>query len=461
MAALVRTRATRQRALLCGAALALAGGTSFALATPASPDAAFTLSASAQGVATEITNSSIPLITSVQLNTPTAQATLNSRGQATSYSAAPDPGQDVAELPATGSAELCAILAGYGAKVPGCSSIAPLIPAYPYAYAQTGDAPQDKSFAGAHLHAEARENASEGQTIFGASGVTSGTSTARTSTTADGSEDATADASVDAFQLTAAVKVSGIHASASIHRDSAGKLTTTSSFDIGHLTISGLDIGYDDGTFVVLGTQVPVPIPLQTVLSALKPLGVTATFLPPIKTDTGITSEGLSLSYAAPGAPSGLLPPIPVPLPIGVGVPTTPTVVTFTLGRAAVDGSYHSIPGSDSTGLIGGPTTPPSVAPSAAPATSGSSSAPATTTDPGVIDPGTPLTTEPSLDPGSAPAVAPPTGSSAPTLVAASPRAAVKSDATDIYLAFVVIALAVFCSATAIRFLGVRLSWTS
>ena len=458
----MRTRGTGvgARAARRAAALALTAGSTFALVGPAHADAVYTLSASAQGIAIEITNQSIPLVASVQANTPTAQATLNSRGLATSYSAAPDPGQDVAELPATGSAEMCGILAGNGLKLPGCDLIQKQIPAYPYAYAQTGDAPQDKSFAGAHLHAEARENASEGQTVFGAGGISSATSTARTSTAADSSEDASAETSVDAVQLTAAVKISGVHANATLHRDASGAFTSTSSFDIGHLTIGGLDVGYDDGTFEVLGTQVPVPIPFSTVLSALKPVGITATVLPALKTDHGIVSEGLRLSTTLPGAPSNLLPPIPITLPIGVGVPSTPTTITYVLGRASVDSSYRSIPGSDQTGIIG-PTSGPSGAPATAPATTGGSTGPAVTTEPGVVDPGTPLTSEPVLEPGSAPAVAPPTGTGTPARVSAAPRAAVKSDATDIYLAFVVIALAVFCSATAIRFLGVRLSWTS
>ncbi len=438
------------------AALGLTIGSALLLAGPADADAAFTLTASAQGISTEVANESIPLVASVQANTPTAQATLNSRGQASSYSAAPDPGQDVAELPGVGASQLCAILIAYGANVPGCDKVAPLIPAYPYAYAQTGDKPQDKSFAGSHLHADATETSSEGQTVTGASGAGSATATARTATASDGSESAIADASVDALTVGDVLSISGVHSNAEIQRDSGGKLTLSSSFTIGHIAVNGLQLGYDNGTFVVLGTQIPVPVPINTVLAAFKAVGITATFLPALATTHGVASEGLSLSWVIPGSPTAVVPPLPLPLPIGVGVPTTPTTVTYVLGRASVDSSYHAIPPSPA-GIIG-PSAFPTTSTPTTPATGGAST-PASVTNPdtGIVAPTT-IGEEPSTPTGVAPQVAPSSGP-APT-VAAAPRAAFTSNA-NIYLAFVITALAVFGGGVAIRYLGVRLSWTS
>ena len=437
-------------------ALALGVAVTVGVAPAAHADAAYTLSADAQGVSVVVANNGLPLIASAQVNTPSARADLNSRGEADAYSAAPDPGQDVAELPGVGASQLCAILQGYGLNLPGCAQVEALIPAYPYAYAQAGDDPQDKSFGGAHLHAQASSDGSEGQTVVGADGVASTTSTARTAAASDGSQLADAVTSVDAFQLGSYLRISGMRADAEIQRDSSGRVTLTSSFQIGHLLVNGLDIGYDDGTFEVLGTQVPVPVPVGTVLGALEAAGITASFLPAIKTDHGIVSEGLLLSYRLPGAPSGVVPPIPLPLPIGVGLPTEPTTITYVLGRATVDSSYHPIP-SVPVGIFG---------PTAFPTTPGATTAPTAGSAPLPVTGGlggstgaVPTTGAP-LAPVPGPSLAPATGAG-PITVSAEPRAAVTSNGIDIYLAFVVTALTIFGGALAIRFLGVRLSWTS
>jgi hypothetical protein len=420
-------------------------------------DAAFTLTASAQGVALTVANESIPLITSIQVATPTAQAAANSAGQATSYSAAPDPGQGIAELPAVAGAQICANLS----SLPGCSTIAGAVPNYPYAYAQAGDPPQDKDFAGAHLHAEASDTGAKAQTRVGAGGTGSATSTAVASSSADGSLDATAETSVDAFSIGTYLTMSGIHATAALHRDPAGALTRSSSFDIGALQINGLKLGFGSGGFTVLGTVVPQPIPTQTVLDAFKAIGVTATLLPPTATKNGVTSEGLSISYTVPGVPSGVVPPLPaLPLPIGVGVPSTPTTVTYTVGQAAVTSTYRSIP-SDDLGIGPGTVTPSPVAAPTGVTNPGGSTGPgptAVSSGGGVTPPDTTVLG----GVGPSPAVAPPVpAASAPANPALATRAEVGHRTPDIYLALVISALAVFGAASALRFLGVRLTWTS
>jgi hypothetical protein len=415
-------------------------GTALGTAAPARADSAFTLSAMAEGVSVVISNATIPLIQSVQVNTPMASTMLNSRGQGSSYSAAPDPGQDVAELPATGSAEMCAILEAYGAKLPGCAIVAKQVPAYPYAYAQSGDAPQDRDFAGAHMHAEATDSSSEAQTVVGASGAGSAVSTARSAAAGDGSTATSAVTSVDSLQMGTYVELSGIHAVAAANRGLDGRLSLSSSFQIGHLTVDGLDVGYEDGSFVLLGRGIPAPVPTQQVFASLKSAGITATFLPATKTTTGITSEGLMLSYTIPGAPSGIVPPIPLPLPIGVGVPTTPTTITYVLGRAQVASTNQAIGGFNFGGL---------------PGVLGGVAPPLTGTSGGT----TPLT---ATAPLSTPNVASPqSGTTAPPAVAVARRGAWTSDSADVYLAFVVAALAMFGGVSVLRFLGVRLSWTS
>ena len=438
----------RTRTLWCrglGAAAVLCATVS--LSAPASAESAFTLSANAQGVSVQIDNQSFPLVQSFQANTPTAQAHLNSNGQGSAYSASPDPGHDVAELPATGASQMCAILEAYGLKLPKCDIVAKNVPPYPYAYAQSGDKPQNERFAGAQLHAEAESNESTARTTVGADGAASATSEAMTSAAQDGSTNASAVTSADTLELGSTLWMSGIRGAADASRDEAGKLELTSSFVIGHLHVNGLDVRYENGSFILLGNAVPLPIPAQQVLSALKAAGITARFLPETKSKTGITSEGLLLRYSIPGAPAGIVPPVPLPLPIGVGVPSTPTTVTYVVGRAEVVSTDQAIGSFDNdiidTGVSGG-TTPP-----------GTATPPGTTTTGG----SSPSTTPPVIKSGQTTDTAAPTD--APPTVAAARTASWTGDSTDIYLAFVVTALALLGSVTAIRYLGVRLTWTS
>ncbi|HVU72789.1 MAG TPA: hypothetical protein VHE83_07495 [Mycobacteriales bacterium] len=454
MKPLASSRARRlRRAAVTLAALPLLALLSGATARA---DAAFTLTSSAQGVSLVVSNASIPLITSIQVATPTAQASANSSGQTTSYSAAPDPGQGVAELPIVAAGQICAI----ATTLPGCSTVTGAIPAYPYAYAQAGDPPQDKDFAGAHLHAEASDTGAKAQTTVGAGGVGSATSTAIATSSPDGSVDATAETSVDALAIGTYLRLSGIHASAAIHRDPSGAQTSSSSFDIGALEVNGLKLGFGSDGFTVLGTVVPQPIPTQTVLDAFKAIGVTATLLPPTATKNGITSEGLSISYTVPGPPSGVVPPLPaLPLPIGVGVPTTPTTVTYTLGQAAVTSTYKTIPGDvlggTGSAVTGGPS--PVATPSSPAAPISTGGAPAPVVPPAPV---TPPTTDTLVEP-SAPVVAAPAPAPEAPQPALATQAEVSHRTSDIYLALVITALAVFGAASALRFLGVRLTWTS
>lgn len=444
-----RQRARRPWRRCLAAAVVSAAGLSatVGLTTPASAESAFTLDASAQGVSLEIYNESFPLVQSFQANTPTAQARLNSNGQGSAYSAAPDPGHDVAELPATGAAQMCAILEAYGLKLPGCAAVAKRIPPYPYAYAQSGDKPQDERFAGAQLHAEARSDEASARTTAGADGAASATSEAKTAAAADGGTTASAVTSADTVEFGPALSLSGVRATADAVRDEAGKLTLTSSFVIGQLHVSGMDLRYEDGSFVLMGHTIPVPIPAQQVLSTLKAAGVTARFLPATKTKTGITSEGLLLRYTIPGAPPGLVPPLPLPLPVGVGAPSTPTTVTYVVGRAQVSSTDQAIASFDN-GILG-PDTVGSTPPAA-------ESAPSSSTTPEVSSP---TARQPLV--GDQTATGTEGAQAAPPVVAGARLVSWTGDATDIYLAFVLTALALFGAVTAIRYLGVRLTWTS
>jgi hypothetical protein len=263
--------------------------------------------------------------------------------------------------------------------------------------------------------------------------------------------------SVDSLEFGTFVRLTGIRSTATATRDPEGHLELDSSFAMSHVHVHNLDVSYNDGTFVVGDSKLPIKVPVQTVLSALKASGITAKFLPETRSKTGVTSGGLMLTFKLPGAPQGLIPPIPLPLPIGVGLPTTPTQVTYVLGRTEVASTFQAIPGDDGGGLIGGTTggTTPPASGTTGGATTGGTAPP--------ISGGTSSGLPPVGGSGGGPQVAPPSGTTAPPASAAAlTGAAVTSNhSADIYLAVVLTALAIFGSASAIRFLGVRLSWTS
>ncbi|MFN2582481.1 MAG: hypothetical protein ABR498_07055, partial [Candidatus Dormibacteria bacterium] len=120
--------------------------------------------------------------------------------------------------------------------------------------------------------------------------------------------------------------------------------------------------------------------------------------------------------------------------------PTTPSTVTYVLGRAEVASTQQAYGGFDFGGLMAPPI--------------------GTTTPPIVGTPGGAAALTPNAALGN---LATPTNGSpaAPTLATTASRSAWTSNSADIYLAFVVTALAVFGAATAVRLLGVRLTWTS
>ena len=450
----------RRRAVACATvvvAVAVGGSSG---AGVAHADAAFSLSVNTTGVSVVAFNQTFPLVESLQVSAPSATASLNSRGEATAYSASPDPGQDASELPAVLAGALCTT-----APLPDCPTITTALPRYPTAYAQTGNPPQDVMLPGDHLHAEATSTSSVGQSTIGVAGATNATATARTLANPDGSLVATADSDVEALDLATYLQLSGVHSTASLQRSSGGTLGLDSSFTVGGLTVGGQTFGFRDGSFDLLGTLVPAPVPVQTVLDALKAVGVQGRFLPADKTANGITSAGLSLSYQAPAPPSGVIPPLPgLPLPIGIGLPSGPTTVTYTIGRVSTSGIYKLLPSTSGTvgGIVGGTLTGPTTPASSAPAVSSSAPVPtATTGEPatlGSVPSGTSTGAAP-ITPGT-PVVAPPQPAAVGVTTVAA-RQPVSTDPTDIYLALVVAAFAAFGGATAIRFLGVRRTWTS
>lgn len=443
MVGLMARRRPRRRLVRVAVGLGLAIAPMALGIGSADADAAFTLRTSAQGVSLVAANPDFPFVSSYQVNAPTAIATLNNRGQGIAYSASPDPGLTIAELPVTLSAVLCDSIRANGFDPPGCDTVAKNVPAYPYAYANAGDPPQDKTLPAGHLHAEAKTTSTAADTTNGVDGAAAAVSTAHTRLDDSKALDGLADSAVDGLVLASYLKLSDIHAQATFHRTPSGKLTTTSEFDVGSITVRGQKFGFHNGSFVVPGSVVDIPVPAQQVFNLFKAVGVTATYLPAHKDSAGVTSAGLTLSYSIPGAPKGVVPPLPpLPGPVSVGVPHDATVVTYVLGLVSATGGYQTIPGIGGIPVGGTPTTYPSSP---------------TGGNPPIASGSLPPTSSGSLPPTTSGGSA----ASGQQSAGAVPTSFTPLTGANIYLLFVVGALLVFVGASAVRYLGVRHSWNS
>src|SRR5581483_11801021 len=101
------------RTLAVGTAVAIVAGGGLLLAGRASADASYTGTAEAGGLRLILTNQSIPLNISPQMQGPLASATQNSLQQSDALAAFPWPGEDVAGLPGVTAGSTGLPLPGY------------------------------------------------------------------------------------------------------------------------------------------------------------------------------------------------------------------------------------------------------------------------------------------------------------------------------------------------------------
>jgi hypothetical protein len=399
-----------------------------------------------------------------------------------------------------------------GPVVPGLTGVAAAVlglpvPAYPLA-ANTGagDKPSDVSFPGVTLHAESGIASTVGAATVGNDGAGGATSNARVSVGSDGSVTSAADAAVNALKLGGVLTVSGLHSHAEVVADgSSGQLTRSSSLSIGQLSVPGLsidvpattpgtvplpnpvpglpqvppvtlptvpvpfggqrlpvpDIGFEDRSFTVtlpgFGTQ-RFAIPAAVALDALKAAGIETSYQPATRTPTGIRGASFTFTYTVPSLPDNQYFSGTTPVTYTLGA----VVANVTLRPAGLGGGTPS--GGDTTGGSGGLTTGGT--------SNGTTGMPAV----GSTSGGSGVTSAPGLgatgagSPGTA--VAPPQVSTSTDGQGAAPVASRQVgsvgrllgfdfDTSDIYLVFVLAALAALASMTMLRLVGVRALWSS
>jgi hypothetical protein len=223
-----------------GAALvvALAGLSGAGVAVADTPP--FDGTASAYAFVAEVANpQAIPLGLSPEVDGPTAQSRLSSVQQSDSFAAAPYLGEAVTGLPG---------LAG--------SLFGVQLPAYPLIVSTSfGDEPAEKTFGGIALQARSELMTAESRAVGG--NPSSGSSSNARVAATDSGVKATADARYDGLEVSGALSIGSVRATASASRDLTGALTTTSSLKVADLSVPGLRLPVPECT----PKSVPVPLP--------------------------------------------------------------------------------------------------------------------------------------------------------------------------------------------------------
>lgn len=413
------------------AAAAVAAGV--VVTTPAQAAASFTGVAAAYGIDSTTSNPSIPLGLVVQAAGPAAQATLSSLHQSDTFASVPYPGEGVAGLPG----------------VVGGSSGVPL-PEYPFIVTTSlGEPPAHATYGAATLSGESAvvEARATAETGDASSGYTA---TARVTHSSDDSVLAMAEARLSALTISGVVALDGVHAVARVERAPDGRLIRTASTSIASLVVPGLELtfppqlppplgglrleaprlSFSDGRFRVflpgLGEQ-SQPVPANTVLQALKAVGITATYEQATQVPNGILAPTLTLRTRLPSPPPNQ-------------VVNGATDISVTIGRALATISYTVEPATTGT---------PS-APVDRPGASGP-----TLDDGPAMAPGLDTPAATTADASAAPPVS-------PLLAAPQAPAVTRSGLVpltrlpDLYLVLVLASFAVFGAGQALRLLAVR-----
>lgn len=374
-------RQSTTRSIVRVAALAVAGCSLAGLALAHGPAAgavganAFDGTAAGYGFTTLIQNGSIPAGISPELDGPSAQAHLDSLGDSDAFAAAPYLGEDVTGLPGLASG-----LAG----IP--------LPADPlYVSTSVGDPKKTANAGPISLTATSRAGHASSEAAV-ASGSTGATSNADVTVDPDQSVQAITTSVIRGLDIAGVVNVSAVDTSAEADRASDGTVTTHSTLTIGHITVPGLalsipdclpnsvplpvggvptlptlpafctsqvpglktfagktltapDLSFHDGTFSVNvfpeagGPSQAIPIPADTVFTALAAAGVTATYQKPLalKDNAGKTDgvQGASLTFAT------TLPSPPPPISSELSGTTT---ITSTIGNVSAHVDYTVVP---------------------------------------------------------------------------------------------------------------------
>lgn len=344
------------------AALAAACAAPFLGGAAAKADASYEAVAQATGVRAIFSNESIPLGVAPQIQGPTAQAKQTSLQQSDALAAFPFPGEELAGAPGIVGGAL-----GFAA------------PPYPFLVTSAyGDDVKRLSYPGVELSSESGDTITQASATGGSKGA-GATSIARIAR--EGEEVlAKATTDLDGIRLGENLIINGLRAAATAARDSAGKLTRSSTLSFASISAPGLElalpqppsppqatgpgeklaapsIGFTNGQFVLTvpgADPVATPLPTQQVLDAFASAGYTITYQAPQETTDGVIGAGLQIATTLPKPPDGF--------PGGF---SGETPVTFSLGLARAEISYANTTSSavaDVETPVVGPVAPPTAA---------------------------------------------------------------------------------------------------
>lgn len=432
--------------------------------------AVFDSYAQAIGVQATLSNRTLPLGLVIEGVGPEASSRVTSFGQSDAEASFPYTGTVVPGLFGLGPP----LLLG----VPGIE--------YPaQAATQAGSPPQDVDFPGISLHAESGVTSNYAEAVLGGAALGGGSSTSRIDRDEVGNVLATATAQFNSLKLGTSLTLSNVRSVVTVAADQAtGKLTRTSSFSIGRLSVPGLsftvpktspaqasppnpipglpqappvplapiplpfagqtlpapDIGLVDGNFTItlpgFGSQ-KFAAPADAVLAGFKSAGFDFAYQPAVETPTGMQGGVFTARYTFDKLPDNQYFSGPVP-------------VTYNIGSAAALVDLSPI----AAGTAAAVNTGSGVAPDG-------SAAPSTGVD---------LGTAPGVNPGGAvPAVGLPTVQLVPgtgvgtagsdSVERASAPLPLTSNQSTFYVLFVVVVVAQLLAMTALRKLGVRGLW--
>jgi hypothetical protein len=326
------------------------GGAAVGLTSSANADVGsqiFDLSSEAVALQSTATDPSVPLGLPFSVGSYGASSLLNSNGESAADAGAPY-SPLVSSLPNTGN----------GVAFSTFGTALPVVPQFPgYVSAKDPVTPLAKQNAGGYeLVATANDNAASGKVNMGGQASTAEENNAfayaNSVSTADGvlSE---ASAGVHALTLDGIMDLANFSSYASLSRGSDGRTVPVVRTNLGTITFAALTSGLTDQGLTAFGST-PTPVSadgLAALNAALKPSGITLTYLPEQYTYTdGTTSVGPKVNEkkTVAGVVSGAL-QIFATYTAERGTSTE----TITIGRVAVNASGQTISGgiaSTSTG---------------------------------------------------------------------------------------------------------------
>lgn len=284
-------RRSRGLALTAGVALA-ASGSALGLTTPASAEVStqiFDLSSDAVAVQSTATDPSIPLGLPFSIGSYGASSLLTSNGESAADAGAPY-SPLVSSLPNTGN----------GVAYSTFGQALPVVPALPgYVSAKDPVTPLAKQNAGGYeLVATAGPSAARGTVNMGGQSATSTENNAFAyASSASSAEGVLSEASagVHALTLDGILDLANFSSYASLTRTADGTTVPSTRTSLGTISFAALTTGLTGDGFTALGSD-PTPVSadgLAALNEALKPAGVTLTYLPERYTYTdGSTSTG-------------------------------------------------------------------------------------------------------------------------------------------------------------------------